>query len=190
MPAFLSRLHVGRLAVVMTLVASVGVTWAISASAHVAYDGSGRFRHQSHSRNLFFWNTVTSDRWWQQTRDAQIHWDTVMQPALQFNTASSVASSTIHAVDGNYGQTGYIGFADGWGYHAGHGHMQLNDYYGRGQPDAYLQKVSCHEMGHFAGLAHSSDATDCMVSGSDFDSQLIGSSHAQQMRNTWNSTGH
>ena len=161
-----------------------------SAQAHIALDERGRFRHQDHTGRLTVWNDVDHSAWWRATRRAQINWDKTMAPLLEFDTASSLRSSVLHVLDGDYGQTGWIGYADEWAYHGGHGHPRLNLHYGRRRADDYLQKVACHELGHFAGLAHSDDASDCMRSGPAFESARIGSVHARQLRSRWTGTGH
>jgi len=161
-----------------------------TARAHIALDAGGRFAHQDHTGRLVVWNDVDDSAWWRATRRAQIHWDNTMSPVLEFDTARSLRSSVLHVLDADYGETGWIGYADGWGYHEGHGYPRLNLYYGRHRSDEHLQKVACHELGHFTGLAHSDDASDCMKSGPHFDSPKIGSRHAGQLRSRWSATGH
>src|SRR5215210_4014806 len=100
----------GALALRLLVAGFVGASGA--ASAHVALDSNGRFRHQDHSRRLLVWNAVDDAGWRRATRRAQISWDKTMFPALEFDTAESLRSSVLHVLDGNYGETGWIGYAD------------------------------------------------------------------------------
>lgn len=165
---------------------------AISAAAvaHIAYDSSGRFMHQSHSRDLNFYNGVDHSNWRAQTRDAQLDWHNKANGSLRFYSTSH-ASSVIHAHDGNYGDTGWVGFAWNWGYHNGHGHARLNLYYAGSLTDHDMQQTSCHEVGHFTGLRHTLDATDCMHDGVNSNyGQGIDPAHISQLRDAWNAWGH
>ncbi|MGE4427684.1 MAG: matrixin family metalloprotease [Solirubrobacteraceae bacterium] len=169
---------------VATLLTVAGL--ATSASGHILYDG-GNLSHNRHGRDINFING-TSSVFWDDVRWAQLAWHSKMDGSLRFPTTSH-DSSIVHAVDTNYGNTGWGGYAYNAGYHAGHGHLQLNTYYSY---TANMRKVlACHELGHFIGMAHSSDASDCMVtpvtSGS---SASIATSHRDQLRAAWNSSGH
>ena len=158
------------------------------AVAHIAYNGSGQFMHQSHSRDLGFYNGVNATAWREETRDAQLDWHGMMNGSLRFHSVSHEAS-IIHVVDTYYGDTGWCGYAWNWNHHNGHGHAQLNQSCGIADR-RYLQKVACHEIGHFTGLAHSDNASDCLKSGPNFTSAQIGPEHRDQLRGAWNSTGH
>jgi hypothetical protein len=177
-------------ALAIALWAGVAVLVPGVAFGHIAYDGSGRFRHQSHSRDLNFFNGVDDGEWRAETRNAQINIRETMGGSLRLNSTSHGAS-VIHVVDDNYGATGWVGYAYNWGYHAGHGHAQLNLYYRPGDRRTQ-QGVACHEVGHFLGLAHSTDATDCMHTPADYSnaSVLLGTAHRDQLRSTWNGWGH
>lgn len=157
-------------------------------SAHIAYDGFGQFRHQSHSRDLNFISSVDHYQWAQETRDAQLDWHQTMNGSLRFYTTDH-ASSIIHVVD-DYYNTNWVGFAYNWGAHYGHGHAQMNlkyDYIGA----RAMQQAACHEIGHFTGLAHTTDATDCMVTPSNPNVGVtISDAHRDQLRQQWNFTGH
>lgn len=179
-----------RIVVAIAFVALVAIPAA--ASAHIMVVSGSTFSHASHSRNLYMYRG-TSSVWSAQDREAQINWDNVMNGSLRFNTVSH-ENSVIHTVDENYGATGWIGLApnSGYpnGYHPGHGHVQLNLFYGNGASWQEKRQTACHEIGHYAGLAHSTDATDCMrtpVSGAYIG---LGSDHRDQLRSKWNSTGH
>lgn len=156
--------------------------------AHIAYDDFGQFRHQSHSRDLNFFNSVDNYGWRQEARDAQLDWHGTMGGSLRFYTTDH-AKSTIHMVDAYYNTT-WIGYAYDWSYHGGHGHAQMNlkyDYVSR----RTMRQVSCHEIGHFTGLAHSSDASDCMVTPANPNLSVgISNAHRDQLRQQWNFAGH
>lgn len=165
------------------------LVWASAAFGHVAYE-NGYFRHQSHSRDLNFYNGVDDASWRAETRDAQLNVHETMGGSLRYYSTSHDAS-VVHAVDAYYGATGWVGYAYNWHYHGGHGHLQLNLTY-RPSDARTQQGVSCHELGHFSGLAHSTDATDCMHTPADYSnaSVLLSAAHRDQLRSAWNSWGH
>lgn len=174
-----------RRVVALATVVILGAFGTTSASAHILYDGGGNFVHQSHGRDIHFING-TSANWNDNVRWAQLEWHGRMNGSLRFPTTSNHDAAYIHAVDVNYGNTGWYGQAYGAGHHGGHGHLQLNQYYNLtyGARNA----VACHEIGHFVGMAHSADASDCM-SNVSFN-QSIASPHIDQLRATWNAWGH
>lgn len=162
---------------------------APASSGHIAYE-NGQFRHQTHSRDLNFYNGVHDSSWRAEMRDAQLNVHNTMGGSLRYHSTSH-AASVVHAVDTNYGATGWVGFAYNWHYHAGHGHLQLNLYY-RPSDARTQQGVACHELGHFSGLAHSTNATDCMHTPVDYSnaSVLLSTTHRDHLRSAWNAWGH
>ena len=48
------------------------------------------------------------------------------------------------------------------------------------------QQISCHEIGHPSGLAHSSDATDCMRSPYNAGYPTLSGTHRDQLRTRYN----
>lgn len=179
-----------RIAAAVLVATVAALLSAASASfAHVSYNGAGQFMHQSHSRDMWFLNDVDADGWRAQTRDAQIQIDNVFNGSIRLGSTSNHDASVIHAVDDVY-DAGIVGRAYWWDHHGGHGHLQLNNSYN------YLstfekQATACHEIGHFVGLAHSNDATDCLHTPlSSMPSRILGYDHRDQMRSAWNATGH
>ena len=67
----------------------------------------------------------------------------------------------------------------------------MNEYYNYQYsfPSA-KQAVACHEIGHPTGLAHSTDATDCMRTPLSGSYPNLGDAHRDQLRGQYNSTGH
>lgn len=187
--ALRDRMHrrIQRLAALLAGAAAAALLLAPLASAHISYDGYGRFMHEAHQRHLYFISSVDGPRWRAQTRDAQVHWDSYMDGILGFETASSHDYAKIGAEDADYGPTGWVGFAQFWGYHVGHGHVLLNTYYPDRTyySDNTLQNVACHETGHFTGLAHTTNATDCMITPANGSYPTIGSAHRDQLRSAW-----
>lgn len=173
----------------MLLVALVGLlaTGASVAQAHLLYLSNG-WSHNVHGRNYYVYQG-TSSVWSAQSRQAQIDWDNVMSESLRFDTVAH-ESSAIHTVDQNYGATGWIGYTANGGVHAGHAHVQLNLYYGNSETWQKKRQVACHEIGHVVGLAHSSDATDCMVTPATNTGLSLAAGHRDQLRSQYNSTGH
>lgn len=175
---------------VVALALAVSGAVAGVASANIAYDGSGYFMHEAHQRNLYFISSVDGPRWSAQTRDAQVNFDDTMNGVLGYKTASSHSYAKIGAEDDNYGATGWVGYAHFWGYHVGHGHVLLNQYYGTAQSDNYLQQVACQEIGHFSGLLHGSTPTDCMRNPIDGAYPTISYAHRDQLAAAWDAWGH
>lgn len=174
---------IAKVRTVCALAVAFAAIGAGSAQAHIYYDASGLV-HQSHGRDINFIDG-TSSSWTDRVRWAQLEWHGRMNGSLRFPSTAH-DSAYVHAVDVNYGNTGWYGYAYGAAYHGGHGHMQLNEYYGL---DAHAKRaVACHELGHFVGMAHSADATDCM-SNAAFNTS-IDTGHINQLRDAWNSSGH
>lgn len=172
--------------------AAILATMAIAppgAAAHVQYDGAGRFMHQSHSRDLWYINGVDHSGWRTEARDAQIQIHEVFNGSLRLYTTSNHDAAVIHAVD-DYYDSCCPGFAGWWAYHGGHGHLQLNNVY-NGLSDWQKQATACHETGHFIGLMHTNDASDCLHTPlSSMPSAMLGIDHRDQMRAAWNGWGH
>lgn len=93
----------------------------------------------------------------------------------------------ITAEDSNYGPTGWAGYARGWHFHRGRGRMLLNIYYLERKRYSHpaLRMLACHEIGHFAGLAHSERSTDCMYYKADARFPTLGAKHRDQLRGAW-----
>lgn len=173
----------GRLTMLLAVIAAVLPGAAVG---HILYTiPGGAFSHNSHTRNLYVYQG-TSSVWSAQSREAQIQLDQIMNGSLRYNSTSH-DNSVIHTVDAYYNTT-WWGLAPNAGYHSGHGHVQLNLLYGANATWQQKRSVACHEMGHYSGLAHSDDATDCM-SVPNFPIAL-GTAHRDQLRDKYNSTGH
>lgn len=76
--------------------------------------------------------------------------------------------SRIHIIPGNYGDTGWAGFAsvegpwDSTTGHYNHSHNLYNHYYSSSSRHAL--QLACHEMGHSLGLAHNWERDSCLTS--------------------------
>ncbi len=88
---------------------------APAAEAHIATDGAGRFMHQSHSRDLNFYNGVDDASWHVEMRDAQLDVHGTMDGSLRYYSTPH-DDAVIHAVDVNYDKTGWVGYSYNWGY--------------------------------------------------------------------------
>ncbi|WP_320668691.1 matrixin family metalloprotease [Patulibacter defluvii] len=175
-----------RLLVTLAAIAATSAGLTAPASGHVLYDG-GNLSHNRHGRDINFING-TSTTFWDEVRWAQLAWHSKMDGSLRFPTTGHDAS-IVHAVDTSYGATGWGGYAYNAGYHAGHGHLQLNTSYAYSSNQRRV--LACHELGHFIGMAHSSNASDCMVTPVDVGaSASIATSHRDQLRAAWNGSGH
>lgn len=172
---------------------SVLALWlAPPASAHVAYqtpyDCCFRFQHQNHDRDFYIWNQIGKAGWAANARDAQLQLQSIYDGSLRFPSAGSSTSADLVLVDAYYAE-GFVGRAYNWAYHGGQGRMQMNTMYSLSAWEA--QATACHEISHFTGLAHSSDASDCMRDNlATMPSAQLGTTHRDQMRSEWNSTGH
>lgn len=119
-----------------------------------------------------------------------------MGGSLHFDTAASHDASYLHCLNGDFGATGWYGRSLNPGFptvcvHCGHAHLDMNSYYNVALPlPSNKQQIACHEIGHPVGLAHSSDATDCMVDPYTGGQPTIGFAHRDQLRNQYTATGH
>lgn len=168
----------------LALAAGVLGVLPADASGHILYD-NGNLSHQRHARDINFYNGGGGTTW-DSARWAQLEWHNRMGGSLRFPTTSH-DSSFVHVVEASYGNTGWAGQTWNAGYHAGHAHVQLNVSY-----NLYAWQwnaVACHEIGHSVGMAHSSDASDCMENQGRF-TQSIAQSHVDQLRGAWNAAGH
>jgi predicted Zn-dependent protease len=166
-----------------------------SASAHLLYDYNGNWLHVLHGRDYNFYNGADQQAWWDAGRAAQLDWHSKMNGSLRFYSSSHDAS-LLHFLDYDYGQTGWIGRSIlGNGnplvQHGGHSHLDMNTYYNfQASFPSAKQNVACHEIGHPVGLAHSSDATDCMVTPNNPNYPTLSYAHRDQLRDQYNATGH
>jgi hypothetical protein len=161
-------------------------------AAHVAiytsYDCCARFQHQNHDRDFYLWNQIGNGTWAANARDAQLQLHSIYNGSLRFPSAGSSGSADLVLVDAYYSE-GFVGRAYNWGHHRGQGRMQMNTMYSLSGWQA--QATACHEISHFTGLAHSSDASDCMRDSlSAMPSAQLGTAHRDQMRGEWNASGH
>lgn len=144
-----SRFSMAILGAVIAILVLIPAT----ASAH-KWMASGQWVHQ-HSRYYYVFNNVADSSWWQETRNAQLEWHGDVRLDL---SSTNHDNARIHAWDGNWGSTGWVGLAES-AYHTTHSHVKLNLTY---RPGTVGQRaVSCQEIGHALGLDHAS-AGDCM----------------------------
>jgi hypothetical protein len=123
-----------------------------------------------------------------QSRAAQLQLHSIYGGSLRFPTAPSSASATIVGVDAYYNEN-FVGRAYNWGYHNGQGRFQFNTRVDVTENQA--RGVACHELSHFTGLDHSSDATDCMRDNVvQMQSSSLGTAHRDQIRSAWTNSGH
>jgi predicted Zn-dependent protease len=162
-------------------------------SAHLLIDNTGQWVHVDHDRSLYFYNGATQQAWRDACRAAQVSWDQVMGGSLHFDSVAHDVSR-LHCLDANYGNTGWAGRAihpnfapTGSDYglckHCGHTHLDMNNYYNLQLPlPSNKQQMACHEIGHPSGLAHSSDATDCMRTPYQQGYPTLSTAHRDQLR--------
>lgn len=89
------------------------------------------------------------------------------EPGAPRSATLVLSDARIHALDSNYGPTGWVGLAEPC-FHCSrgnptpwtHGHAKLNSYYS--ETDASWQGIACQEIGHVIGLDHG-DHGDCMA---------------------------
>lgn len=184
-----SRRRRGRIALAAAVAGAVtAAALAMSpvGSGHVAFE-NGRFRHQIHGREYSLLNSVDNPRWRRQTTKAQRHWQSYLRGTLSFPSTRSRKRAVMTAEDSNWGATGWAGYARGWHVHGGRGHLLLNTYYleHKRYSDRVLRMMACHEIGHFAGLAHSQSSRDCMYYKADARFPTLGPKHRDELRSAW-----
>jgi hypothetical protein len=90
---------------------------------------------------------------------ADQHIDFVQTAGMTSATACSPVYGTVQACSGNYGATGWLGYATVWtsGNYIVEATVKLNDYYfsqAKYNTAAFRTQVACQEVGHTLGLAH------------------------------------
>ena len=90
---------------------------------------------------------------------ADKHIDFVPSAGMTSPGTCSPVYGTVQACSGNYGATGWLGYATVWtsGSYIVQATVKLNDYYfsqARYNTVAYRDQVTCQEVGHTLGLAH------------------------------------
>ncbi|WP_320669461.1 matrixin family metalloprotease [Patulibacter defluvii] len=173
------------------LLAAIGLQPS-AAHGHIAYvtddDCCVRFQHQDHDRDFTLWNQIDNASWKAGARRAQLHLHDIYDGSLRFPTAGSSGSADIVLVDAPY-PLPFVGRAYHWRHHGGQGRLQMNTNYGLTENQA--KAVVCHELSHFTGLAHSSNASDCMIDDLAYlASTNLAVSHRDQNRAEWNASGH
>ena len=136
----------------LTLLAGCALAaYPLPANAGHAWFFNGTWVH-THSRTLpvFQQLSATSNA----SADVTLAvWDNATILSLPETTCHDCAR--IHELEGNFGDTGWIGLAsaDGWdGAHFSHGHAMYTRFYL--ETDAMKPGVTCHEEGHLLGLGH------------------------------------
>lgn len=87
------------------------------------------------------------------------HIDFSLGAGMTSATSCSPIYGTVQACSGNYGATGWLGYATVWtsGNYIVQATVKLNDYYfsqAKYNTAAYRSQVACQEVGHTLGLAH------------------------------------
>ncbi|WP_320671962.1 matrixin family metalloprotease [Patulibacter defluvii] len=181
-----------RILLGLSIVVGLQVAAQPAAQGHIAYntpdDCCTRFQHQDHDRDIALWNQIGNSAWWNGARRAQLHLHEIYDGSLRFPTAGSSSSADVVLVDAYYTEA-FVGRAYNWRYHGGQGRMQMNTRFAMTENQA--KGTACHELSHFTGLAHSNNATDCMLDNLELmASSNLAISHRDQNRAEWNASGH
>lgn len=131
--------------------------------------------HWRRAHNPFVINLVLSvtNAWQPQVNSAAAEWSTsdkfdmVSTPgstSLRARRNCAMTSGAVHVCNANYGATGWAGLTEAAvrGGHILRMRVRLND---AETPMTYRRLVSCHELGHSAGLGHNSRNSSCMKPG-------------------------
>ncbi len=133
------------------------------AHAHHAWMFNGTWVHQ-HTRTfpVFQQLTTSTDAFADASRNV---WDAATILTLTETTCHDC--SRIHELEGDFGDTGWLGLASieaGWdGSHYTHGHASYNRHYL--EYEGTMLMTTCHEEGHLIGLDHElvSGSASCMA---------------------------
>lgn len=183
-----------RIAVVLVLLAGVGLVGASSAGADHSW-GNYHWERSSNPVVLTIGDNVGST--WDRHLDVAIaDWD--HSSVLTLNEGAGTASKNcrpdtgrIEVCAGSYGNNGWLGVAQIWvsGDHITKGSTRVNDFYfsmPAYDTDAWRQMVMCQELGHDFGLDHQDEDFDnanldtCMDYTSDPSSNQHPNSHDYQ----------